>query len=313
MTDIQRESLPLCQAPAEHVLTHARATFAQNSGAGFRLCFLFDASHHEDGLRVAHAHAGATGTTLHNLLTGLPEGDAPEVGFYLLAVDLEHADELFGYWAAPQRQPAGLWLWTTWDTPRLAAHLVQFIDIRFGKDQKGILRLADPFVWQALAVELHDPVGQHLVAPVGAYWQGDLDGQWWTVRPESRPDAPMPPVPLQLKPVVYAALDEAMWPAQIYHALYSERDEEPATGEREAALARIRDEYARARRWGGADALDFVTFSSLAEAFHTDFDSTPKVQELLEAAAQRKAKLTATLTSIPPEVWADVEQRRNTA
>jgi hypothetical protein len=305
---IVREPLPLNQVPAEHVLKHAQVTYAKNHEVGFKLYLLFDAARHEDGLKVAQTHARNTQAALSNLLAALLEGDVPEVGFYLLAIAPDQAHELFAYWASPDRQPAAIWLWSHWDTSRLAAHLSRFVEMEWGADQRGLVRFADPLVWQALMDGVYDPIGQHLHAPVGACWQSDLDGQWYSTRLAQRPKQEMPALPLRLKPAAMTLFHAALWPAQIYYALYPNISDEPAIGARKARLLQLEDEYARAVQWGGIDAQDFVMFSSLADAFHTRFDATPEFARVLESARQGKLKLSTTLAAVAPAIWDAVER-----
>jgi hypothetical protein len=128
MTDFEPTTFLHAPSTAMRVRNHAASTLASNDC--FRLHLLFDAACHPDGLKTIQEYATATGAELHNLLEDLPEGDAQEVGCYLVTIHPDQAENVFAYWAAPDQQPAAVWLWTTGDTGKLAAH---FSAIRTGQ------------------------------------------------------------------------------------------------------------------------------------------------------------------------------------
>jgi len=296
---------PLMQAPAKaiHVREHAGATLESNEAYGLYL--LFDAACHPDGLKAAQDYVARTGSAIHNLLDGLPEGDESEVGCYLMAIQPDHAEDVFAYWADPDRQPAAVWLWSIDSASGLAAHLRRFVLVKHRPNESGLLRFADPHVWRALTVELEESVGQMLSAPFGAWWIADLDGGWQTTRPLRR-SMVIPASPIVLTEQRVAKLEDAMWPVQIYFALYPEPDGQPVTGSRMARLETIREEYARAKEWGGRDAQDYVMFSGLADEFGTEFDASPVIRAPLQAGKEQRQKLANTLRSIAPSAWEKV-------
>jgi hypothetical protein len=292
----------LLPAPAtvDQVFESVAATLASNSG--YRLNLLFDASAHPDGLELVKRHARRIDVQMFNLLDGLPEGDALEVGSFLVPVDVERARDVFDYWADPGIQSAAVWLWSQWDASRLAGHLRQFVLVQHRPEKTGLLRIADPHVWQALASQLEDSVGQMMCAPLGAWSVADLDAGWHFVTP-SRRSSEKPASPLVFRKGDVEALEDAMWPTQIYFSLYPTIEQQPALGARVARLDAIRDEYRRAREWGGRDARDFVMFSSLADAFGTRFDSALTVLNALNKGKAQNARLADTLRSISDDDW----------